>query len=560
MSSKNPLTRGKKRKVHALLDQRNLAEAGKLLEEICRLDRRDAEAWYLLGAVYQQSERFDETAVCYRNVLTLQPNNADAHYYLANALSVLNQRAEAADHYRRAIELHPGYVEAHCNLGGLYEQENKLEEALACYQQALHLAPERAELHYNAGCAARRLRQLEAAQQHYRNAIRLQPGFAEAYNNLANVLQQHSRTDEAIVCYRQATEINPRYTEAFYNMAMALRDAGRVREAITCYRRTIELKNDHADAHFGLSALLLLMGNFQEGWCEYNWRWYRPESPARPLPVSAQEPPDLKGRNVFLHAEQGLGDELFFLRFLPWLRAVGVRTVTYRPTPKIAPLLTHYPGIDRLADALEPANAEQFALSIGDVPRILRMERKDQIPAPLRLIPRTELVTLLQERLKHCGPPPYVGITWRAGTLNNMNKLYKECPLPTLAAVLRQLRTTFVVIQRQPQRAEITGLAELLDRPLHDFSILNENLEQMLALLSLLDDYVGVSNTNMHLRAAVGKAARVLVPAPPEWRWMAEGKESPWFPDFTVYRQGYDGSWAEPFGMLRADLETTYGV
>lgn len=558
MSSHNPLTRGKKQKVRTLLAEHRLAEAGPLLEQICRLDRRDAEAWYLLGAIYQQSERFDEAAACYRHTLSLQPGNADVHYHLGNVLSALHRRDEAAGHYRRAIALHPGYIEAHCNLGGLYEQENRLEEALACYQQALRLAPERAELHYNAGCAARRLEQLDAAEQHYRDAIRLQPGLAAAYNNLANVLQQRSRMDDAIACYRRAVEINPAYTEAFYNLGMALRDIGQVSDAIACYRRAIELKSDHADAHFGLSTLLLLTGNFREGWREYEWHWHRADSPARPLPVSAREPSDLRERDVFLHAEQGLGDELFFLRFLPWLKAAGARTVTYRPTSKTASLLAHCPGIDRLVAALESPAAEQLVLAVGDLPRVLGIERSDQTPTPLRLVPRTELTAALQARLQQCGPPPYVGITWRAGTQDNTNRLYKESPLSSLAISLNALPATVVVIQRQPRQDEMTALVQQLGRPAHDFSALNEDLEQMLALLSLLDDYIGVSNTNMHLRAAAGRTARVLVPMPPEWRWMAEGNESPWFPGFTVYRQGHDGNWGKAFDMLAADLQPSF--
>jgi hypothetical protein len=115
-----------------------------------------------------------------------------------------------------------------------------------------------------------------------------------------------------------------------------------------------------------------------------------------------------------------------------------------------------------------------------------------------------------------------------------------------------------VVLQRCPQPGEIDRFTAALGRPVHDLSPLNDDLEQMLALLSLIDDYVGVSNTNMHLRAGVGKTARVLVPAPPEWRWMAEGKESPWFPGFGVYRQGYDGSWEGALEELREDLRQAF--
>ena len=132
--------------------------------------------------------------------------------------------------------------------------------------------------------------------------------------------------------------------------------------------------------------------------------------------------------------------------------------------------------------------------------------------------------------------------------------MFKESPLAEIARALRVTPATVLVLQRQPQPGEIESFAQELGRPMHDLSALNDDLEQMLALLTLLDDYVGVSNTNMHLRAGAGKTAKVLVPAPPEWRWMAEGTESPWFPGFRVYRQGVDGSWDSAVKTLRQDL------
>jgi hypothetical protein len=136
--------------------------------------------------------------------------------------------------------------------------------------------------------------------------------------------------------------------------------------------------------------------------------------------------------------------------------------------------------------------------------------------------------------------------------------LYKEIPIEKLSATLRGISGTLIALQRKPGAGEIDRLSELLQRPLHDLTDTNERLEDMLALLALLDDYVGVSNTNMHLRVAVGKTARVLVPCPPDWRWMARGDESPWFPGFRVYRQKNDGGWEAALKTLWEDLKSAY--
>ena len=169
----------------------------------------------------------------------------------------------------------------------------------------------------------------------------------------------------------------------------------------------------------------------------------------------------------------------------------------------------------------------------------------------------------MQERLSNLGPPPYIGLTWRGGTPPDEQAagmswmLYKEIPTQQLGNALSGVEGTFIALQRKPGAGEIDRMSEHLRHPLHDFTDANDQLDDMLALLALLDEYIGVSNTNMHLRAAVGKTARVLVPCPPEWRWMARGDESPWFPGFPIYRQTADGNWNAALARLSHDLAAT---
>jgi hypothetical protein len=168
-------------------------------------------------------------------------------------------------------------------------------------------------------------------------------------------------------------------------------------------------------------------------------------------------------------------------------------------------------------------------------------------------------VSTVRKRLATAGDPPYLGITWRGGIPPREQgaeswTLYKEIAIPLLAGALKAFPGTVVALQRRPLPGEIATLSGALGRPVHDFTDLNEDLEGMLALLALVDDYVGVSNTNMHLRAAVGRTARVLVPCPAEWRWMNAGSASPWFPGFTIHRQSLQGDWRAALAALGRDL------
>jgi hypothetical protein len=231
--------------------------------------------------------------------------------------------------------------------------------------------------------------------------------------------------------------------------------------------------------------------------------------------------------------------------------------VIYRAESAIGAVLESRAScVDKVCTLADPLPRRDCTLLAGDLPLLLGMA---EIPPAIPLAPDAARIGAMRQRLAACGPPPYVGVTWRAGIAEPSAPhlppaLAKRIALTQLAPALRTTRATLLSLQRQPQSAETVEFAKLLQRPLHDFSATNQDLEEMLALLALLDDYVAVSNTNIHLLASVGGRARVLVPCPPDWRWMASGEQSPWFPGFTVYRQNGDGDWSTAMQELQGDL------
>jgi hypothetical protein len=181
--------------------------------------------------------------------------------------------------------------------------------------------------------------------------------------------------------------------------------------------------------------------------------------------------------------------------------------------------------------------------------------RDGDVPPPLKLSPLPERVAAIRARLAACGPPPYTALTWRAGVAAGARiySLTKDIPLDDFARVAAAAPGTLVAVQRNPEAGEVARLSNLAGRPVHDFSDTNADLEDALALMACLDDYVGVSNTNIHLLAGAGGHARMLVPSPPEWRWLAQGEESPWFGGFPVFRQQPDGKWEGALATILRD-------
>jgi hypothetical protein len=193
-------------------------------------------------------------------------------------------------------------------------------------------------------------------------------------------------------------------------------------------------------------------------------------------------------------------------------------------------------------------------LAVGDLPYLLGQVAGGPCPASIRLEPDAGRDAEAAARLAACGPPPYFGLTWRAGTPDRERSLFKEVPIERLAASLAATPGTLVALQRLPRRGEVEALGRAMRRPVADLTALNDDLEAMLATVGRLDEYVAVSNTNVHLRAARGRTSRVLVPHPPEFRWLAAGDESPWFPGCRVYRQTMAGDWGPALAALARDL------
>jgi hypothetical protein len=369
----------------------------------------------------------------------------------------------------------------------------------------------------------------------------------------------------------------------------ALLENGQIEEGLRWLDRALEINPASPTVQQRTYSALLAHGYMAEGWTAYESRpaYVVLSHKHTGLALARQFPAALAGKHVCLLREQGLGDEVFFLRFAPLLKAAGAR-VTYQATNKIRSLFARLDCLDEVLPEDAPVPRADVTMLLGDLPHAFA--RFDASPLPARtvagksifrrgfsrriavfwpplartltLAPLEDAMTAMRKRLSDIGKPPYIGLSWKGGTPPEFQLtgsdwlLFKEIGIPGLAAALKGVQATFVALQRKPPAGEIETFSRLLGRDVHDFTDLNNDLENMLAVLALIDEYIGVSNTNMHLRAAAGRTARVLVPQPAEWRWMASGAASPWFPGFSIYRQSSDGHWAGALARLRADLTT----
>lgn len=403
------------------------------------------------------------------------------------------------------------------------------------------------------------------AIESYRKVLALDPNSVHAHSNLGNALRTQGKLEEAAWSCERALAIVPDFMDALNNLAGIRVEQGMFADALALYEKA--LAGDPRDAELRLSygMLRLALWDFEQGWLYYQSR------PARALEILGSPddapPRDVTGKTALLLGEQGIGDELFFLRFAARLKEQGARLLC-RCDRKIRCMLERTGLFDRIVAHGEPLPSSDLTILVGDLPLVSsgasRAVRADisarRLEPPLRFTVLDARLDAMRRQLARLGSPPYTGVTWRAGTplaqqrTRRIRALRKEVPLETLATALKEVPGTVLALQRHPNAGEIDALGGLLGRAAHDLSGANDDLEDMLALLALIDEYIGVSNTNMHLMAGLGKTARVLVPNPAEWRWMAEGRESPWFPGFSVYRQLPDRDWSPACERLAEDL------
>lgn len=484
-----------------------------------------------------------EAAGLYRKILDSDPNSADA-LHLLGVIELQNRDAEKGLALMdRAMALRPVDPDILSNRGLALFGLQRVDEALESYDRALAIRPRDPKSLNNRGNALRALGRAEDAIASYDSALAMAPDFTDAFVNKANLLQDLNRFLEALACYDRALAIDPNHVAAHHWRGSALHNMSRFREALASYDLALSLNPDLTEARANRAFTRLLLGDFAGGWQDYLYRasvrQMHPASPALPLPA------DLRGSRVLVLREQGLGDELFYVRFAAALKARGA-TILIQASESLVGTISRSGAADHVFSNDEMPSGTSHTVAAGDLPYLLGMAAPADIPPPLALTPLPDTVAAMANRLAALGPPPYIGVTWRT--------FRKEVPRQELASALAHVPGTLLALQHLPEQGEVENFAREVGRPVHDFSALNESLEEMLALLFIIDEYVCVSNTNVLLRAGAGKTSRVLVTCPADFHWMAEGQQSPWFPGTTIYRQDQSGEWGRALAALKADL------
>lgn len=429
---------------------------------------------------------------------------------------------------------------------GQLRQAEKRAEAAACYRQALRLAPDDLPLCNRVGEAFLALALPEEAVGCYRRLVARLPQLAEAHACLGIALRAQGSFPEAEACQRHALLLQPASASFYGNLGVVLRDQGRFAEAEAAYRRALALDPHHTEARWNLAQLQLQLGNFAEGWRNYEARWQLPCAPCRfAEPLWQGEP--LAGRRILLHAEQGLGDNLQFLRFAPLVEARGGRVILGLP-PEQHALAAGLVGLRHVEFASSPPQPFDCHSPLMSLPLALET-RLESLPAS---VPYLRVPRAAQERAAALPWPERglrVGLVWSGRPEHPQNR-FRALPLATLQPLFGLEGVHFFSLQMgsparelEPWRGCIADLAP------HTHAM-EDTAAQMLAL----DLILTVDTMTAHLAGALARPVWLLLAANHDPRWMTGRDDSPWYPTMRLFRQSRPGDWPGVVARLRAAL------
>jgi tetratricopeptide (TPR) repeat protein len=595
------------------------AEAAQLMGQAAALKPGDAGIQLNLGNALKALGRLDEAIERFRNALHAQPDFSLAHYNLGNAYAAAQRHADAIDSFTTALRLQPDHAGAYNNLGNSLNVLGRHAEAATAFTQALQLQPDYAGAHNNLGMALNALERPAEAIQHFRAATRADPAFTIAYFNLGNALEALQRPVEAIDAFTAVLQRQPAFAPAQFGLGTALAALGRHGEAVPRFERAVgldpqfslawlnlgtahyalgaydaalrafdqalRLRPELASAHYNRALTLLLKGDFYNGLNEYEWRTQLVAPAVASAPPAAprwQGKPSLAGATLLIHAEQGLGDTLHFVRWVPHVAALAGHVVL-EVQPALVALLAPSAaawGVTLLAQGT-PRPSCDYHCPLLSLPHALHLTLESlpgaTEPAAPTKVAATAAAAAAQATVRPARPyltvpdayratwhgalpgtaPRKIGLAW-SGRVRARGE-NRAVPVSALGPLFALEGIDWISLQTDYQDSDRQWLAQQRPACLHLLGERLGNFADTAAVVEQLDAVVCIDTAVAHLAGALGKTTWLMLPFAPDWRWFSgqdasQRQASPWYPAAHLVRQASPGAWDGVLQRVAAGL------
>jgi tetratricopeptide (TPR) repeat protein len=528
------------------------------IEWVGRANQADPKTDYLasLGSALQQQGLHEEAVKAFDKAVLIRPDDAELRTQLANAFVLLKRPDPAILSYQQAIKLNPRYWYAVYNYAVLLLRSKRSEEALVNFNLCDELQPNQSATLNGRSVALYNLNRFEEALSDSRRAQALDPMNAEICNNIGSPLQKLGRHDEALQWFNRALVLQPNFVAALDNKASTLGEIHRLDEALAVYGEVKRIAPEHADTDWNMALIQLLKGDLEAGWRNREGRWKvsslsgTADYPKFPQPVWCGE--DLKGKTILVVADEGQGDTIQFVRYAPMLTELGARVILLAQE-SLYPLLSDLPGISQCLRNLDGGlPAFDVHCPLTSLPLLFRTTL-ETIPAPASYLPTPagDRRQVWEDRL---GPHDRlrVGMVW-FGNPKHRNDHNRSIPLRSLTRIL-DVDATFVSLQKDPRSGDKEILLERTD--IVDLTAHLTDFMETAALIACLDLVITVDTSVAHLAGALGRPTWILLPHTPDWRWLLDRDDSPWYPTVRLFRQTETLDYASVLDRVKVELRT----
>ncbi|GLU32800.1 tetratricopeptide repeat-containing glycosyltransferase family protein [Trinickia caryophylli] len=518
---------------------------------------RDLQGLLDAAHLHFRASRWEEARRLLREAVEIAPEHGEALEGLAYLALREGDAAHAADYFDRAIEHLPPSPQRQHDAGMTNQAAGRHERALACFERALAMAPDALPTLKTAALCASELGRFDEAARALERVRELEPRAWQSHYNLGRALGLAGRYEEEIACYRRAIELQPTGAAAYVNLGVALRDLHRFDEALRVFKKAVQLESDHAGARTNRAQTNLLLGQFEHGWREYEWRW-RDGGQQHPFgPNAWHGEASLAGKTLLVFNEQGFGDTLQFVRYVDKLAATTGARVILRVQDALRPLLAGYPGTSAVigeSDTVPPFDRHCPLMSL---PFALAAHR-EPIPAPTPYLHADAARrTAWRERLGQARAGLRVGLAW-SGSTTHLNDRNRSMPLASWRPIVDACGAGATIVSlvkevREPDRDTLRTL------PVLDVSDGLGTFADTAALVAELDLVICVDTAVAHLAGALGTPVWILLPYTPDWRWQLDRADSPWYSCARLFRQPARGDWAPVIEAVRDAVQHEAG-
>lgn len=519
--------------------------------------RQDVEKLLNRAMTLHRQGDFGRAESAYKKILAAEARHSGALTLLGTLYIQQDRQGEGLKLLNQSLAINPFQPTAYNSCGGAYKALKNYDKALACYAEACNLDPNFVEAWYNRGGVLRQLRRYEEALESYDKALALQPSSAKIYNNRANVYKELQRHDEALQGYEKALALSSGdarlQAHIHYNRGGAFADMRRHQDALADYNLAIALRPDYADALYAKSLLTIMLGQWEEGWKLYEWRWETDDMRAtrrdfsQPLWLGKE---DLKGKSILLYAEQGLGDAIRMWRYVPLVHALGAKIILEVREPLVE--LVASTGLEMEVVTRGAALPDfDFHCPLMSLP-LAFATKVDTVPfsTPYFIVdPQRE--KQWRERLGE-KTRPRIGVAWEgSGRYATGADSRRNVPF----AEFRKLIDTdhdYFCLQKEISPADKDALAQ--ESRVRTYEDALTNFAETAALIAEMDLVISVDTAVAHLAGALGKPVWVLMPDPPDFLSMEGREDSPWYPTVRLFRQTQPGEWSGIIARAAAEL------